>query len=251
MQKISALITCKNEAHNMDALLKSVSWCDEIIVVDSFSTDETLSIAKKYTSEIFQHEYDSPAKQKNRFIPKASHDWVLILDADERVKPELESEIKILLNQSQIPYDAFWIYRENYFLGKKIRYSGWQKDKVIRLFKRDLYQYDDKQVHEEIMQHGNIGKLKHKLIHYTYKDLAHYLEKMDRYANWAADDLLKKNINPGFFHFYIKPPFRFFKQYFLNLGILDGLPGFIICKLAAWGVFLRYVKLKEMLRKNN
>ncbi|MBC8046092.1 MAG: glycosyltransferase family 2 protein, partial [Fimbriimonadaceae bacterium] len=243
MHTVTAIITCRNESHNIEAALQSVGWCDEILVIDAFSTDDTVEKAKKYTTKILQHEYLSPALQKNWAIPQASYAWILILDSDERITAELKNEIQNILQQEKIGFEAFWIYRKNYFLGKEIKYSGWQRDKVIRLFKRDICRYEEKQVHEEIVTKGAIGKLKNKMLHYTYKDIFHYLEKWDRYSTWGAQDAAKKNKRPTLFHFVIKPAFRFFKHYIIDLGFLDGIAGFIICSLAAVGVFMRYAKL--------
>lgn len=246
MFPLSVIIPTYNEAHNIEALLQSLDWVDEIMVVDSFSTDETVTLAKKYTSFVVQRKYTGPADQKNWAIPQVKHNWVLILDADERLTPELKKEIQTLL-QAEIKEDAFWIGRQSFFMGKKVQYSGWQGDAVIRLIQRDLCRYDNKQVHEEIQTQGiNIGKLQYKLEHYTYKDLNHFLDKMQRYSAWSAQDHLAKTPRVTFFHLYLKPLFRFFKHYFIQLGILDGKVGFIISVIMAWGVFLRYVKIQEI-----
>lgn len=249
MHKITAIIPTFNESHNIDAVLRSVHWCDEIMVVDSFSTDDTVERARAYTSRIIQSEYINSASQKNRAIPQAAHEWILLVDADERVTPELQNEIRSLLNGDHIPCDAYWIYRKNYFMGREIRYSGWQGDKVIRLFKRDTCRYEEKSVHAEVITTGKIGTLKHKLVHNTYRDIFHYMEKWDRYTTWSAQDAFNKGVRPNAFHFIIKPAFRFFKHYFLQLGILDGRAGYIISSLSAKAVFMRYVKVEGMRRQ--
>ena len=248
MRKITAIIPTFNESHNIDAVLASVQWCDEIMVVDSFSKDDTVERAKKSATRVIQSEYINSASQKNRHIPLAAHEWILLVDADERVTPELKAEIQQLLQADTIPCDAYWIYRRNFFMGKSIRYSGWQGDKVIRLFKRDTCRYEEKSVHAEVITSGAIGVLKHKLNHNTYRDIFHYLEKWDRYTTWSAQDAYKKGVRPNWFHYIIKPAFRFFKHYILQLGILDGKAGFIIASLSAKAVFMRYVKV-EGLRK--
>ena len=251
MLPLSVIIPTFNEAHNIEALLQSLDWVDEILVVDSFSTDETITLAKKYTSSVVQRKYTGPADQKNWAIPQVKHDWVLILDADERLTPELKKEIQGLL-QTEIKEDAFWIGRQSFFMGKKIRYSGWQGDAVIRLIRKDRCRYDNKQVHEEIQTEGiTVGKLQSKLEHYTYKDLHHFLEKMQRYSEWSAQDHLAKTPRVTLFHLYLKPLFRFLKHYIIQLGILDGKVGFIISVIMAWGVFLRYVKIQEIHSRTN
>lgn len=246
MQKITAIIPCKNEAANIEKALQSVTWCDEIMVVDSFSTDTTLEIAAKYTDCILQREYINSANQKNWAIPQAKHEWILLLDADEFATPELQKEIQSLLQQADLSKVAYWIHRRNYFMGKEVKYSGWQGDKVVRLFKRDDCRYEEKHVHAEIVTTGKIGKLKNKLVHNTYKGMSHYLQKWDKYSTWSAMDAARKVKQPGLYHFIIKPWYRFFKHYILDRGILDGRVGFIICSLAALGVFMRYVKLTAM-----
>ena len=164
------------------------------------------------------------------------------MDADERVTKDLENEIKEIL--SGLPKTvAFWIGRKNFFMGKEVRYSGWQNDRVIRLFRKDKARYEEKNVHAEILAEGLIGKLEHQLIHNTYKDLNHFLEKMQRYAKWSAKDYSEKTPKVGLYHLGVKPFSRFFKHYFLRLGFLDGKVGFVISVLMAWGVFLRYAEL--------
>ena len=227
MKKISAIVTTKNEEHNIVNALKSVSFADEIIVVDSFSTDKTVELAKPIATKIFQRKYDSPSKQKNWAMQKVKFEWIIILDADERVTLKLQEEIKkILKNQSG--FDGFWIKRENYFMNKKVKFSGWQGDKVIRLIKKDKCKYNNKKVHEEIIDNGNIGELKNKLIHNTFNNKKDYLKKIERYAKWQAEDYQKKTGKITLFHTVLKPTFRFIKHYFIQMGILDGYVGFTI-----------------------
>jgi glycosyltransferase involved in cell wall biosynthesis len=163
MLPISVIITTHNEAHNIEGILATVGWADEVIIVDSFSTDETLQLAAPFEPVVYQRAYTGPADQKNWVIPKAKNEWILLLDADERVTPALRQEIEHWLQQDDIPFDAFWIGRRNHFLGKEIRYSGWQGDKVVRFFRRDKCRYNDKQVHEEIMTSNiRVSQLKAK-----------------------------------------------------------------------------------------
>lgn len=246
MTHLSVIITTHNEADNIQGVLASVNWAAEIIVVDSFSTDDTKKIAETMGATVLQRKYTGPADQKNWAIPQAKFNWILILDADERVTNHLKEEILDII-KTPSAQDAYWIKRQNHFMGQKIRYSGWQGDKVIRLIKRDKCRYNQKQVHEEIETQGiAIGTLNNKLDHFTYKNLEHYLAKVERYAVWSAQDHLAKTSRVTFFHLYLKPLFRFCKHYFWQLGILDGQVGFIVSRLMAWGVFLRYLKIKEI-----
>lgn len=246
MRSLSVIITTFNEEHNIAGVLDSVRWADDILVVDSFSTDRTLEIARQYNVRIEQRKYQGPAEQKNWAIPQAANEWVLLLDADERVTPELKKEIQQTLGRKEIPFDVYWIGRQNFFMGKKVRFSGWQGDAVVRLFRRDLSRYDDKQVHEEIITEGlRVGRLKQKMEHYTFKDTGHFLDKMRRYARWSARDHLERTPRVTFFHLHLKPLLRFLKHYLWQGGFLDGQVGFIISRIMAWGVFLRYLYIKE------
>lgn len=246
MTNISVIITTHNEADNIRGVLTSVKWATDVIVVDSFSTDDTKSIAEQMGATVLQRKYKGPAEQKNWAIPQAQFNWVLILDADERVSEKLKKEIQQIID-NQPTKDGYWIKRQNHFMGKQVHYSGWRGDKVIRLIQRDRCRYNDKQVHEEIDETNiTVGILNHKLHHFTYKSLEHYLAKIERYAIWSAQDHLHKTPRVTFVHLYIKPFFRFCKHYFWQLGILDGQVGFIISRLMAWSVFLRYLKIKEI-----
>ena len=246
MKKISAIIPTFNEEHNILDAIDSVSWADEVIIVDSFSSDKTVELAKDKGAKVIQREYEYSASQKNWAIPQAENEWIILLDADERVSIELKNEITKIL-EIDSDYDAFWIKRQNHFMGKKVRFSGWQGDKVIRLFKRDTCKYEDKNVHAEIICPGKVGVLNEKLIHFTFKDVAHYLEKWDRYSTWSAKDHYNKGQRPNLYHFVFKPGFRFFRDYLIRLGILDGITGLIVCSLSSMGVFMRYIKLKELI----
>jgi glycosyltransferase involved in cell wall biosynthesis len=246
MRKLSVIITTNNEADNIQGVLETVRWADEIMVVDSFSTDNTVELAKAYTDFVVQREYKGPADQKNWAIPQVAHEWILLLDADERVTPELKTEIQDWLAKPDIPYDAFWIGRRNFFLGKEVRYSGWQGDAVVRFFHRDKCRYNDKQVHEEIQTEGiRVSRLSAKMTHNTYKNMSHYLDKVRRYAKWSAQDYAVKTPTVTAFHLVIKPFFRFIKHYVFQQGFRDGRLGLIISAILAWSVFLRYVYLLE------
>lgn len=242
MEKLTAIIPTGNEEHNIEAVLQSVSFADEIMVVDSFSTDKTVDIAKKHTDFIIQREYENSASQKNWAIPQANNEWILLVDADERIDDKLKAEIQDILKNGT-DKDAFWIKRQNYFMGQKLNYSGWQGDKVIRLFKKSKCRYEDKHVHAEVLVNGQTGYLKNKLEHHTYKDLDHYLAKSDRYSTWGAYDRVNKTKNVTGYHLIVKPLFGFFKKYILNLGILDGKVGLILAAQYSSYLFIRALKM--------
>lgn len=248
MRKITAIIPTKNEEHNIVDAIHSVAFADEVLVVDSFSTDKTIALAKSLATKILQREYEYPASQKNWAIPQAKHDWIFLLDADERTTPQLIDEIQYVLKNGT-NCSGFWIFRENYFMGKKVRFSGWQGDKVIRLFRRDECRYENKHVHEEIISNGRIGQLKGKIIHNTYLSREAYWDKLIRYAKWQAKDYDKKVgiITP--YHTIFKPMVRFVKHYIVQLGILDGYVGWAISLYQAKAVAMRYKYLREL--RNN
>ena len=245
MEKLTAIIPTKNEEHNIRDVLESVSFADELLVVDSFSTDDTVKIAKEYKNTvIINREYSYSTSQKNWAIPQAKHQWILLVDADERVTPKLREEIiEILRNPPKDNTVAYWIYRMNHFMGKRVRYSGWQNDKVIRLFKRDYCRYKDKMVHGEIIVDGNVEFLKEKLYHNTYTTLNKHVEKLNQYSDWQAQDYNKKVNRLTAYHFVIKPFWGFFKHYIVQMGFKDGIVGLVISYLYAYSIWVRYAKI--------
>ena len=244
MEKLTAIVPVGNEAHNIREVLESVSFADEIMVVDSFSSDDTVAIAREYTDFIVQREYLYSSSQKNWAIPQATHNWILLVDADERVTPELRDEIQSILRSETPPnVVAYWIYRMNHFMGKRICYSGWQNDKVIRFFRKDKCRYEDKMVHAEIEADGEVGYLKHKFYHNTYTTMDSHIKKLNRYAAWQARDYDKMTYRLTLFHFIIKPVWGFFKHYIVQMGFRDGIPGILISYLHAYAIILRYSKL--------
>ncbi len=241
---ISVIITTYNEEANIADCLESVLWADEILLVDSYSTDKTLEIARRYPIEIRQREYFGSAAQKNWSLDRVKNDWVLILDADERVPPALVEEIKQLLREGA-GFNGFYVRRENVMLGKVIRHSGWSTDKVIRLFDRAKGRYPNRRVHADLEIPGVIPTLKNPLIHYTYRDFDQYFEKLLRYAEWGAAQGFREGRKPGFFELAIRPLWRFIRTYILQLGCLDGLHGIAVCGLQAVGTFLKYHRMWE------
>lgn len=244
MEKVTVILPVYNEERNIERALKSVLWADEIMVIDAFSTDRTLEIAQKYTSFILQFPYENSAAQKNRAIPQANHPWIFILDADEVVTAYLRDEILGIL-RTGTKHDAFRIHRKNFFMGKQIRFSGWQHDKVTRFFRRDTCRYQPLLVHSEIETSGTSGKLKGKIEHHSYesRQLSAHLKKLDIYTTWGAYDRMERVKKVTWFHLALKPAFRFIKHYFFMLGFLDGKVGFTISAMASYTVFLRTLKL--------
>lgn len=242
--KLSAIVPAYNEAHNIEEVLKSVSFCEEVILVDSYSTDNTVELAKPYITRLLQREYIHSASQKNWAIPQAKHPWILLVDADERVTPALQEEIKhIYPRLDKEKYVGYWIGRRNFFMGRQVRYSGWKNDRVIRLFHRDKCLYEDKHVHSEITARGAVGKLENKFLHYKYNGIDPHINKLMRYADLQARDYDKRVGKITAFHVIAKPMYGFFKHYFVQKGFLDGFVGFSIAYIRSFGIFMRYLKL--------
>jgi len=246
LQKLTALIPCRNEERNLGDCLGSVKFADEILVVDSFSTDATLEIARQYTDRIVQHEYVNSAAQKNWAIPQAAHPWVLIVDADERVTPGLREEIQAIL-AADGPLDGYWLRRRNIFLGREIRFSGWQGDRVLRLFRRDRGRYEDRHVHASLLLDGRAGACRHPLLHYSYRDLEDELVKIRRYGQWGAEDALARGKRPTARRLFWNPVFAFLHNYLLRGGFLDGRHGLVLCLFQAFGAFYKYARLWELM----
>jgi glycosyltransferase involved in cell wall biosynthesis len=243
MQRLTALVTCGNEEAMIGDCLASLRFADEILVVDSFSTDRTLEIARPLATRILQHEYVNPAAQKNWAIPQAAHEWVLLLDADERVPPELAQEVRHLLQNPQ--HDFYWIRRRNFFLGREIRHGTWKTDKVLRLFRRDRGRYQDKQVHEEIVVTSTPGWCRARLLHYSYRSLDDYLRKVSRYSAWGADEAWRRGRRGTAGRILGHSVGHFLKSYVLKAGFLDGPEGLIIAFMEAYHGFFKYAKLYE------
>lgn len=242
MLKLTAIIPTYNEESNIEDAIKSVSFADEIIVIDSYSTDKTVAIAEKLGANVILRAFDNFSAQKNYAIESAQHDWVLLLDCDERVdKPLREEIIGILQNGPKA--SAYWVYRRNYLLNREIKYSGWQNDKVIRLIEKAHCRYNGKLVHEEIITDKKHSFLKAKLTHYTYKDFESFINKKNKVAHLQAEMLAIKGKKASLYAFFIKPLYRFVNHYIFRRGFLDGFPGFFIASFYSYTIFTRYVKL--------
>lgn len=244
---ITALILTYNEEDNIEGCLESIKWVDEIIIVDSYSSDTTLEKAKKYTNKIFKREFDDFANQRNFGLDKISTEWVMSIDADERVSKKLKNEIltKISSNRNE----AYKIPRKNYFLGKWIKYCGWYPDYCLRLYK-NKFKYSGK-VHESINLNGKIKNLKNPLIHYTYKNLSHYVKKINHYTRLAADEMYKSGKKVSLLYVVIRPIFQFVKMAIFQKGVLLGGPGILLSILQSYYKFLKYAKLWELNNVNN
>lgn len=243
-ERLSVLIPTKNEELHIGPCVESVRWADEVVVVDSGSTDRTAAIAESLSAKVLVHEYVSSAAQKNWALALLENRWVLIVDADERVTPELRAEIERVLEDPKRA-DGYWIYRKNYFLGYPIDSAGWQRDKVLRLFDRTKGEYVPLHVHEEVEIRGRVGHLRERFTHETYRDLDQYFQKFSRYTKWSAEDLKARGVRASAGRLLFRPWLRFLRMYVLEGGFREGRAGIVLCWLAAFSVFTKYARLWE------
>jgi len=250
-EKITALVITFNEMGYIEKCIDSVLFADEIIVVDSFSTDGTYEYLQNHPRvKVIQNPFENFTAQKSFTLKQASNDWVLFLDADEIITESLKTEILETVS-SKTEVAAFWFYRQFMFQNEKLNYSGWQTDKNYRLFRKSKAKFSDcKIVHETLDVNGESGILQEKLIHYCYKNYEDYKQKMMKYGRLKAIESFYKEKQYNFFLMVFKTGWKFFNHYILRLGILDGKKGFIICYLNALGVLERFKELKRLERKN-
>ncbi len=237
---ISVVVTTFNEEANIAACLESLLWCDEILVVDSFSTDRTPEIVQGYEGvTLCQRTYYGSAAQKNWAMDNTEFDWILIFDADERCTPKLRKEIEQLLANGP-RYEAYTIRRRVYFLGKIIRFSGWQHDQVIRLLKKGAGRYPNRRVHADMKTRGPAPLLHSRMEHYMVEDFHTYVLRIVKYSRWGAAQGWKDGKRPGLAEVLGRCVWRFLRTYFLQFGILDGMRGLVFCLLQAYGTYLKW-----------
>jgi glycosyltransferase involved in cell wall biosynthesis len=254
MNKLSVVIAVKNEEKNLAQCLESVKWANEIIIVDDYSIDATVEIAKRYTNKIYYNDSKgSFHDNKNLGLEKATGDWILSLDADEIIPAELAEEISQAIKLSQ--YSGYYLNRKNYFLGKWIRGCDWYPDYIIRLFKRAATQWPTDIHKAPKIKGGKVGKLQTPFIHYSYYSLNQYFEKFNQYTSRVATEEYSRGYIISWKNlilcFLLKPLYFFIIKYFLKLGIRDGFRGFFISISSALTVFVTYAKLWEMQNQNS
>ena len=244
MIELSVIIITKNESHNIDECLQSVSFCDDIVVVDAESKDDTVVKAKTYTSKVFVRAWEGFASAKQFAVQQTKYPWILWLDADERVMPDLALEIQHIL-PLKTNVAAYTIARRAYFLGKWIRHSGWYPGRVARLFHKERASFNDVAVHEGLEIRGEIEELKSDLLHFTDPNIYHYFSKFNRYTTLASGELEKKGKNFNITDILIRPWWQFTRMYIIRLGFLDGIQGLLLALFSSAYVFTKYAKLWE------
>jgi len=246
LREISVIITTFNEEPNIESCLHRLDGFGEIVVVDSFSTDRTLEITRRFPAVVYVRPYESAARQKNWALDRVRHRWVLILDADEVMSGELRREIEMFDESSGV--SGFWIRRASHYIGAPIRHCGWQRDKVLRFFDRARGRYDEVEVHEEVDVQGKTSTFHGKLAHYPYRRIEQHLEKIERYSSRGAREFVRRGGRLPVFHMIVRPPLRMLRMYVIQGGILDGKRGFLLCLVSSYGVFLKYAKAWEYLK---
>ena len=245
--KISALLITYNEINHIEDVIANVRFCDEIIVIDSYSNDGTYEKLNEYNDvKVIQHKFKNFADQRNFAMNQVNHNWILFIDADERITPQLQKEIleKVSSNTQSV---AFKFKRQFIIQGKRIKYSGFQTDTIFRLFKKGTTKYrEDRLVHELPIIDGETELLNHKMLHYSFNDYESYRKKVEHYGKLKALELHKKGTQPNAFKFYSKFLYKFIFNFIFRLGFLDGIAGYNICKLNALGIIYRYRELKRL-----
>jgi glycosyltransferase involved in cell wall biosynthesis len=246
--KLTVTVITRNESANIDAALASVSWADEIVVVDSQSTDDTAAIARRFTDRVYVRAWNGYVDQKNYAASLSAHDWIFSLDADERVPEDLSSEIRELL-QSEPAAHGYRMPRVSFYLGRWMRTTDMYPDYQLRLYNRRHARWDGMHVHESVkVDTGQVGYLKGELQHYPYKDLSEHLIRMDRYTTLAARQMFEKGKRATRLELLFHPPIAFARNYILKGGFRDGKPGLIISLVNSYYVMLKFAKLWELQR---
>ena len=246
--KISVTVRTFNEEKNLEECMESVSWADEIVVVDSESSDATVDIAKKFTDRVLIQKWLGHIGQSQFATDQASNLWILHMDADERVSPELRDEI-LALDLDNSPYDAYQMPRRHYFMQQWINHSAWYPDYKIRLFRRDRCKWGGYAPHDEVKVKGLKKNLKNDLLHYIYQDIAHFAATKNNYSSLTAADHFKNGRRARIIDFTLRPLYAFLYRYFVRMGVADGIAGFTISVMEAHAVFMKYIKLYEIQNK--
>jgi glycosyltransferase involved in cell wall biosynthesis len=243
---VSAILITKNEERNVAACLASLGFAEEIVVVDSGSTDGTEEICRRNPRvRWYPEEWKGFGAQKNSALEKAGGPWIFSIDADERVTPGLAEEIS-RLDPGDATYAGYRVPRRSFVGDRWVRHGGWYPDHTIRLWRKDAGRFDDRSVHEAVRVAGPVGTLRGDLLHFTYKDTSDFIERMNRYSSLGAEELLRKGKRVSALDLLVRPSFTFFKMYVLRCGCLDGGLGFRLAVLYAMYTFSKYAKLAEL-----
>lgn len=245
MSGISALVITRNESSHIEECLRSLGFCDERVVVDSFSDDDTVARAAALADHVYRRDFRTHAEQKNWGMQQLEGEWVLILDADERVPPALAAELQELA-RGGAQHDGYWIYRTNHFFGRPVIGAGWRRDRVLRFLRAGAGDYPERDLHEEIRLHEgrSAGRCRERLLHYSYEDWPGSFARLRSYSRKGARDLELAGRRASARRLLGAPLLRFLRQYLLQGGFRDGLHGLVLCTWSAFGLFLRWARLR-------
>ena len=249
MIKLSAVLIVKNEEANLARCLQSIAWADEIIVVDTGSTDKTVDIASARGAKIFHIDWKGFGPARQYALERAAGPWILSIDADEEVSPDLRSEIQNVLT-AETPHAGYRLPRRTRFLDRWIAHSGWSPDYVLRLFKKAAGRCSPALVHEQVELNGSCGRLTNPLRHYSYPTLEDYVRKLDQYSSLAAKQMFIAGRQARIYQFIVLPPFSFVRKFIFQSGWRDGLEGLLIASLTAVGTLLKLAKLRVLQRNS-
>lgn len=242
MKKLSVVIITLNEEDRIEAALQSVAGiADEVIVVDGYSTDNTCAIAEKFGAAIHRHEFLDFGSQKNFALKQAQHDWVLNLDADERVCPLLKEAILHFKQSADDSCAGYAINRKTFYLGRWIKHSGWYPDRKLRLFRKSKSRWSGR-VHEALNLEGPTEHMPGDILHYTYRDITDHINRLNRYSHMQAQDMAAKGARLLFLRALLLPPVTFLRFFLWKAGFMDGFPGFIIALVSSWATAMKYLK---------
>ena len=245
MPKLSVTIIALNEADHIAAAIDSAAWADEILVVDSGSSDSTADIARSRGATVLCRDWTGYVDQKNFATDRAANDWIFSLDADERITPALAAEVRAALSGDP-PVRGYRVPRVTYHLGRWIRTTDFYPDSQTRLYDRRAARWRGKYVHESVLVDGPVGRLRNELQHYSFRDLRDQLDRVNRYTTLAARQMHEAGRRAGPLDLVLHPPAAFLRNYVLRRGILDGVAGFTISAVNAYSVFLKFAKLWEL-----
>ncbi len=248
-EKISACVITFNEERKIRRCLQSLSWCDEIVVLDSYSTDRTIEICREFTDRIYQHEWLGYVGQRNMVREMSSHPWVLFIDSDEEVSGALREEIGGEFDRGTGPYIGFEFPRQVYYLGRWIRRGEWYPDVKLRLFKKAYGRTEGQEPHDKVVVNGPVKRLRSPLWHYTYDDIRDHLDTINRFSSITARQRFVQNATFRWSDLLLRPGLRFLKGYVMRRGFRDGTRGLLIAVLSSYGVFVKYAKLWELAQR--
>ncbi len=247
--KISAAIITFNEELNIAKTLNKLTWCDEIIIIDSYSTDKTVEICKSYNTKVYAKKFNGYGEQKRFLVDKCNFNWILSIDADEVLSDNLINEIQLEFSKEKIPFNAYLLNRKHVYLGKVFKYGYLKNTPILRLFNKTKGKFSDKKVHETVVYNGKKGKFKNSFYHYTATTIEQINYKKNRYASLVSDEYLKKNKKTNFFSLLFKYPYAFLKEYIVRGNFLNGYEGYVWSAYIAEYSVLKYLKLIQKRKK--